>query len=184
MYISPLVPGDDVVHIVIKEGANFTYQIVIPSNHPPGLYWYHPHSYMNSEVAVLGGASGTVVVEGLEKYVPELSGLPTQILVLRGNDPNPIYGNDTTPTWDLTAGFRPIDYPTEVPSIITVPYSQKRFLRVANAHADAILVITLVYDNVTQSLEVVAADGMIGDSPSNVTSFILGPGNRCEFIFT
>ena len=48
MFISPLVPGDDVVHILVSQGNNFTFKIVIPEDHPPGLYWYHPHSYKNS----------------------------------------------------------------------------------------------------------------------------------------
>ena len=33
---------------------------------PEGLYWYHPHIHGISEPAVQGGATGAIIVDGLE----------------------------------------------------------------------------------------------------------------------
>ena len=47
----------------------------IPQDEPPGLYWYHPHPHGFSERQVQGGASGALIVEGLENVNPSLAGL-------------------------------------------------------------------------------------------------------------
>ncbi len=60
----------------------------------PGLYWYHPHIHGISEPAVLGGASGAIIVEGLENVNPAVAGLPQKLLVIRDNlvpgNPTPV----------------------------------------------------------------------------------------------
>lgn len=53
--VSPLVPGDNVLMVRVESLTSFTYKIVLPQNHAPGLYWYHPHIYGLSEFALLGG---------------------------------------------------------------------------------------------------------------------------------
>jgi len=47
----------------------------VSSDEPPGLYWYHPHIHGIAEPAVQGGASGAIVVEGLENMQPSVAGL-------------------------------------------------------------------------------------------------------------
>ena len=56
-----------------------------PLDEPPGLYWYHPHIHGISEAAVLGGASGALIVEGIQNVNPEVAGLPQQVLMIRDN---------------------------------------------------------------------------------------------------
>jgi hypothetical protein len=36
MYVSPLVPGDQIVHVHIPSGQSFQYQIYVPQDHPTG----------------------------------------------------------------------------------------------------------------------------------------------------
>jgi FtsP/CotA-like multicopper oxidase with cupredoxin domain len=79
MSIPPVCHQDDVLHTIIQPGDEaFEYRIHIPANQPPGLYWYHPHPHGFSEQQVLGGASGAMIVEGIEKAVPEISRKPFQ----------------------------------------------------------------------------------------------------------
>src|SRR5258708_11809810 len=40
---SPTCHSDEVIHTLINSGRTFQYQLHIPNNEPPGLYWYHPH---------------------------------------------------------------------------------------------------------------------------------------------
>ena len=47
----------------------FEYRFRIPADEPPGLYWYHPHIHGFSRAQVLGGASGALIVEGMERAV-------------------------------------------------------------------------------------------------------------------
>jgi Multicopper oxidase len=41
-----------------------TYHYQIPSDMPPGLYWYHPHVHGEVQAQMLAGFSGAIVVEG------------------------------------------------------------------------------------------------------------------------
>jgi FtsP/CotA-like multicopper oxidase with cupredoxin domain len=65
---------DDVLHTSIQPGAPFQYRFRIPANEPPGLYWYHPHIHGFSKVQVLGGASGALIIEGIERANKEVAG--------------------------------------------------------------------------------------------------------------
>lgn len=70
MTIPPVCHQDEVIRTAIQAGGEFDYRITIPLDEPPGLYWYHPHPHGYSERQVQGGASGALIVEGLEKVFP------------------------------------------------------------------------------------------------------------------
>ena len=63
---SPVCHQDEVIHTLINSGETFTYDVKFPDDEPPGLYWYDPHVHGIAEAAVLGGASGAIVVAGLQ----------------------------------------------------------------------------------------------------------------------
>ena len=80
---SPVCHQDEVIHTLINSGDTFSYDLKFPKDEPPGLYWYHPHVHGLAKAAVQGGASGAIVVEGLEKVQPTVAGLPQRIFVIR-----------------------------------------------------------------------------------------------------
>jgi suppressor of ftsI len=90
--ISPEAPQDDVLTMLAKPGQVLHYSIRIPRDHPPGLFWYHTHPHGESHRQVLDGMSGAIVLEGMERYVPEVERLRERVLVVRGRsieqDPN------------------------------------------------------------------------------------------------
>jgi FtsP/CotA-like multicopper oxidase with cupredoxin domain len=90
--ISPDAPQDDVLTMLAKPGEVLHYSIRIPRDHPPGLFWYHTHPHGESHRQVLDGMSGAIVLEGMERYVPEIEWLRERVLVVRGrsieHDPN------------------------------------------------------------------------------------------------
>jgi suppressor of ftsI len=90
--VSPDAPQDDVLTMLAKPGQVLHYSIRIPHDHPPGLFWYHTHPHGESHRQVLDGMSGAIVLEGMERYVPEVEGLRERVLVVRGrsieHDPN------------------------------------------------------------------------------------------------
>src|SRR6185312_4123240 len=63
---TPKCHGDNVIRTLINPGETFQFRLAIPEDEPPGLYWYHHHVHSLSEAALLGGASGLIVVDGIE----------------------------------------------------------------------------------------------------------------------
>src|SRR5882757_1466757 len=82
--VSPDAPQDDVLGMLAKPGQVLHYSVKIPSDHPPGLFWYHTHPHGESHRQVLDGMSGAIVIEGMERYVHELERLRERVLVVRG----------------------------------------------------------------------------------------------------
>jgi FtsP/CotA-like multicopper oxidase with cupredoxin domain len=189
----PVCHQDEVINTLVNSGETFDYNLQIPSDEPPGLYWYHPHVHGMSEAAVQGGASGALIVEGIENVNPAVAGLPQQVLIIRDNPVpgNPVVGGDI-PQYDVSLNYIPIPSPTYTPAIISMGSSEKQFWRVLNASADTIIDLQLTFDGVAQPLGVVALDGVPTGSQGGTglgttiteTDILLAPASRAEFIVT
>jgi FtsP/CotA-like multicopper oxidase with cupredoxin domain len=83
LHVSPNTPQDDVLTMMAAPGQALHYSVQVPPRQPPGLYWYHTHSHGESYIQDLDGMSGAIVVEGIERYVPEVLNMRERILVLR-----------------------------------------------------------------------------------------------------
>jgi len=202
--ISPVCHADGVIDTLIDSGQTFIYNVAFPRDEPPGLYWYHPHVHGLSDAAVQGGASGAIVVEGIENAQPAVAGLPARILVIRDQNVHGFEPPNTTPntitaasyagvpSWDVTLNYVPIAYPFLVPAVIKLPPGRREFWRVLNASADTIIDLQLNYDGVPQTFEVVALDGVCTGSQDGarrgktmkMTDILLPPAGRAEFIIT
>ena len=103
--IAPVCHQDDVLKTAINPSdAPFEYRIRIPADQPPGLYWYHPHIHGFTNPQVLGGASGALIIEGIERANQEVAGLPERILVIRDQDllnpdAQPVQTDSMPPPW-------------------------------------------------------------------------------------
>ena len=85
--VPPVCHQDDVLKTSIQPSDSpFEYRFRIPENEPPGLYWYHPHIHGFSKAQVLGGASGALIVEGIERANRDLAGLPERVMIIRDQD--------------------------------------------------------------------------------------------------
>lgn len=192
---SPTCHQDEVIKTLINPGQTFQYNVQFPQNEPSGLYWYHPHVHGIAEHALQGGASGAIVVEGIENVQPAVSGLPQQILVVRDqNVPGSPSPSGNVPSWDVTLNFVPITSPSSptgtnwVPAIIPMQPGAKEFWRICNCASDTILDLQYVFDGVPQPMRVVAIDGVGVNSqdgaqpgqPIPVTDFVLPPAARVE----
>jgi len=83
LHVSPNAPQDDVLDMMASPGETLHYSVQVPPQQPPGLYWYHTHSHGESYIQDLDGMSGAIVVEGINRYVPEVLKMRERILVLR-----------------------------------------------------------------------------------------------------
>ena len=62
LHVSPEGNGDN-VFLAIAPGESFDYDYQLPEDHPPGVYWYHPHHHGMVADQVFGGLYGAIVVE-------------------------------------------------------------------------------------------------------------------------
>jgi FtsP/CotA-like multicopper oxidase with cupredoxin domain len=81
LHISPESPGDNVL-LHIPPGGQFTYEFVIPDNHPGGTYFYHPHMHELVTNQVFKGMAGLLIIEGDIDAVPGIAGVPELSMVL------------------------------------------------------------------------------------------------------
>ncbi len=187
LMIPPVCHQDDVLHTVVgPSAAPFEYRFQVPLDQPPGLYWYHPHLHGFTKAQVLGGASGALIVEGIERINTQLAGLPERVLVIRDQD---LLNPDAEPTTpdsalhtvvlrdaegdilntgtdggkpakDLSLNFVPVAYPNYKPAVIGMKPAQREFWRVLNASGITYMDLQVLYDGAPQPLGVVALDGV------------------------
>jgi suppressor of ftsI len=195
LHVSPNAPQDDVITMMAAPGQSIQYAVQIPLDQAPGMYWYHPHPHGESYQQTLDGMSGAIVIEGIERYVPQLRGLRERVLVLR---------DEVIPADEPAASLlmRQVSIPnvkcgtaagqpgrvftmngTLRPSI-AIAAGERQFWRIVNASPD--LYADLQLDG--QSLELVAVDGMplAFHDPQHRTKsadhFLVPPAGRLEVI--
>ena len=184
--IPPVCHQDDVLRTSIQPSdAAFEYRIRIPPNQPPGLYWYHPHLHGFTRAQVVGGASGALIVEGIERANKEVAGLPERVIVIRDEDllnphappasgagekaPTAILDRDGDarntadgsgmPAKDLSLNFVSVPYPAYQPGVIEMRPSERQLWRVVNASSITYLSLQVLFAGKAQPLGVVAVDG-------------------------
>ena len=194
--VSPDAPQDDVLTMLAKPGQVLHYAVPIPRDHPPGLYWYHTHPHGESHRQVLDGMSGAIVIEGMERYVPEVGRLRERVLVARGrsikHDRNAatLMGDVEIPAKGCGGENETVEEVFTVNGVlrprIEIAPGERQFWRVVNASADRYLDLQL--DG--EPLEIVALDGMPlayrdPKYPREVTDHLLvAPAGRLEAIVT
>jgi len=184
--IPPVCHQDDVMKTSVQPGdAPFEYRFRIPEDEPPGLYWYHPHIHGFSKQQLLGGASGALIVEGIERAKKVAAGLPERVFIIRDQDlinPNappaksePVVpkfmidrdgdaANNGTgfgkPAKDLSINYVPVPYPDYPPAVIEMKPGERQLWRVLNASAITYLNLQVLFGHAPQPLGLVAMDGV------------------------
>ncbi|MGA2354004.1 MAG: multicopper oxidase family protein [Terriglobales bacterium] len=194
--VSPEAPQDDVLTMLAKPGQVLHYSVRIPRDHPPGLFWYHTHPHGESHRQVLDGMSGAIVIEGMERYVPEVEHLRERVLIVRGrsieHDPNSatLQREVEIPAKRCGGKAEPVEEVFTVNGVvrpqIEIAPKERQFWRIVNASADRYLDLQL--DG--QTFEIVALDGMPlayrdPKHPTRVTDHLMvAPAGRLEAIVT
>jgi FtsP/CotA-like multicopper oxidase with cupredoxin domain len=194
--VSPDTPQDDVLTMMAKPGQVLHYTVEIPRDHPPGLFWYHTHPHGESHRQVLDGMSGAIIIEGMERYVPEVERLRERVLVVRGrsieHDPNAtaLKHDVEIPAKGCGGEAEKVEEIFTVNGVlrprIEIAPKERQFWRIVNASADRYLDLQLN----GQSLEIVALDGMPlayrdPKHPTRATDHLMvAPAGRLEAIVT
>ncbi len=184
--IPPVCHQDEVLTTSVQPGdPPFEYRFTIPQDEPSGLYWYHPHIHGFAKQQSLGGASGALIVEGIERSEPSLRGLPERVFVIRDQDlmnhsappaksepviPKFLIDRDGDaantgtgfgkPAKDLSINFVPVPYPDYPPALIKLRAGERQLWRVLNACAITYLNLEMLIQNAPQPLGLLAIDGV------------------------
>ena len=182
MSVPPVCHQDDVLHTFVQPGQQFDYDVRIPANQPPGLYWYHPHVHGITERQIQGGASGALIVEGIEKQRSYLANMPQRVFVIRDQELTPSLDH-TAPSWDLSINYVPNLYPSLIPATVKTKSHEREFWRFVNSASNTILDLQLLSNGKPQKVQLIALDG-VAVEPANaqVEDVPLPPGSRAEFV--
>jgi suppressor of ftsI len=185
LHVSPDAPQDDVISMMAMPGQSLHYVVNVPLDQPPGLYWHHTHPHGESCQQDLDGMSGAIVIDGIERYVPELQHMRELILVLRDQ----VIGKGDPASAEL---MRSVDLSTNACSTSTEQperiFTVNGVLRPQIAITPPDLYADLQVDG--EQLEIVALDGMpLGfHNPAHHVEFashiLVPPGGRVEAIVT
>jgi len=197
LHVSPNAPQDDVISMMAMPGRSLHYVVDIPDDQPPGLYWYHTHPHGESYQQSLDGMSGAIVIDGIERYVPEVRTMMERIIVLRDAVVEPHKSASIVLLNQVEMSPARCGSESEIPERvftvngvvrprIAIAPGERQFWRIVNASPD--LYADLALDS--GSLTVVALDGMplAYHDPNHRTETIkhilLPPAGRVEAIVT
>jgi FtsP/CotA-like multicopper oxidase with cupredoxin domain len=206
--VTPGCGGDNVTRTLINPGSTFQYSFMFPTDEPPGLYWYHPHVHGLAERDLLGGATGALVVDGIQNVQPAVKGLRQRFIVIRdqpqvqGAAEGPGNCGVNVPFQDISVNYVPIDSHATfnnkgnlssiafTPAVFTMMNGETQFWRVTNSTADTILDLQVLYDGVPRTLQIVGIDAVPvnsqdGTQPGTlipVTRYRVPVAGRVEFL--
>lgn len=169
LHVSPKSPQDDVLTMMAMPGEVLDYRVVIPSDAPPGLYWYHTHPHGESARQDLDGMSGAIIVDGIDRYYPQLRNMRERVLILRDQE---IQGRNAFGRDELLARLevpdsacgtateqnpeRVLTVNGEIRPRIPISPGERQFWRIVNASPDRYADLQVS----GEQLEIVALDGM------------------------
>jgi FtsP/CotA-like multicopper oxidase with cupredoxin domain len=80
LQVSPEGSADN-VFVRVDPLDSHQYSYAIPTDHPAGMHWYHPHFHGSTSHQGWAGLSGPIIVEGDIDAVPEIAEMRERVLV-------------------------------------------------------------------------------------------------------
>ncbi len=177
LHVSPNGNSDNVL-VSIDPGSSFDYDYQLPKDHPPGVYWYHPHRHGLVADQVFGGLYGAIIVEDPAPIpVSRERVLVISDITLDGSGSIP-----AASAMDRMVGregsLMLVNGQAE-PQLTARPGERERW-RIINACAARYLSLRL--DG--QLLQLLGIDSGRFPRPQDVTEVVLAPGNRADLLVT
>lgn len=176
MTVSPLYNGDN-VRLYIYPGETFLYEIKIPEDHPPGLFWYHSHLHGISQFQVMAGLSGALIVEGMLDPFPELAGIRERNIVLKNLHVNSS-GRVVAVPDNVNPGIRSVA--GQVNPVIDIRPGETQFWRISNQSANMYYRLRLE----GHTMQVIGYDANRSTRLIPTEEYLIGPSSRVEVLVT
>lgn len=181
LHVSPDGHGDNVL-VAVQPGASWDYDYQLPSDHPPGVYWYHPHHHGMVAEQVFGGLYGAIIVGDPPAVSRSVASTRERVLVI----------SDTS--LDSTGRVRSVSQMARMqgregdlvllngqtqPVLEARPGERERW-RIVNACAARY--VRLRVDG--QQLDLLGIDSGRYATPARIEQLVLAPGNRADLLVT
>jgi len=165
MSVSPRGNSDN-VFIHLHPGEQFDYVVDVPATgrQGPGFFWYHPHAHGVVDKQVLGGMSGALVVDGIERLFPIVGDLPERFFLLKH--------------FQVDEENEIISINGQVGPVIDMRPGEAQFWRIGNIGAE----MFFKFRAEGVRLYAVATDGEPLSRPRPIAELFLGPGERIDVI--
>ena len=177
LYVSPEGRGDN-VFVTVQPGDTFDYDYRLPEDHPPGVFWYHPHHHGTVADQVFGGLYGAIVVEDPHRLpVARERVLVISDITLDGD------GRLQQPSTMARMMGREGELLLlngQVRPVLTARPGERERWRIVNACAARYVRLRL--DG--QRLDVLGIDSGRSAGPSRVEEIVLATGNRADVLVT
>jgi len=177
LHVSPEDNSDN-MFVTVEAGDSFDYQYELPADHPPGVYWYHPHLHRFVAEQVFSGLYGAIIVEDPEPIPADRE----RLLVISDITVNSS-GNipAASPMDEMTGreGDLVLVNGQLTPDMTARPGERERW-RIVNASVSRYLRLRL--DG--QQLTLLGIDSGRFETAQEVDEVVLAPGNRADLLVT
>jgi FtsP/CotA-like multicopper oxidase with cupredoxin domain len=177
LHVSPDGIADNVLRSM-EPGASYDIEIAIPSDHPRGTYWYHPHHHGSADVQMTSGMAGALIVAGDFADVAEIAQAQERVLILNEvlfDYLGTIERYDTV--WpEASPRFLSVNGQRE-PIVRLRPGEVQRWRIIHGGHEDN---LRLGLDG--HALHAIAYDGIQLPAIDHLETLLMAPGQRAEVL--
>ncbi|WP_422759295.1 multicopper oxidase family protein [Paenarthrobacter sp. C1] len=177
LHVSPEGSGDN-VFVSVDPGDTFDYEYKLPADHPPGVYWYHPHHHGMVADQIFAGLFGAIIVEDPERIDSSVE----RVLVISDTTLDGLGNIAAVPEMDRMMGREGdliLVNGQSNPQLTARPGQRERW-RIINACAARYLRLRL--DG--QQLQLLGMDSGRFPTPKTLDELLLTPGNRADLLVT
>jgi FtsP/CotA-like multicopper oxidase with cupredoxin domain len=177
LHVSPEGNGDN-VFVSVEPGGSFDYEYRLPEDHPPGVYWYHPHHHGTVADQIFAGLFGAIIIEDPEAIKTSVE----RVLVISDARLDALGNITPVPAMERMMGREGelvlVNGQTN-PQLHGRPGERERW-RIVNACVSRHLRLRL--DG--QQLQLLGIDSGRFREPEEVEELLLAPGNRADLLVT
>ncbi|MEP6463883.1 MAG: multicopper oxidase family protein [Frankiaceae bacterium] len=177
LHVSPDGNGDN-PFVQVGPDETFDYDHQLPKEHPPGVYWYHPHHHGMVADQIYSGLYGAIIV-GDADLVPVIRERMLVISDMTLDGTGRLQPPSTTARMLGREGDLILVNGQTRPRLTTRPGARERW-RVVNACTSRYLQLRL--DG--QHLQLLGIDSGHLPAPRDVAEVVLAPGNRADLLVT
>jgi FtsP/CotA-like multicopper oxidase with cupredoxin domain len=177
LHVSPEGNGDN-VFVSVDPGGIFDYEYKLPQDHPPGVYWYHPHHHGTVADQIFAGLFGAIIVEDREP----IEASAERVLIVSDSTLDGLGNIAAVPAMERMLGREGqliLVNGQSNPQFRARPGERERW-RIVNACVARYLRLRL--DG--QQLQLLGMDSGRFRKPEKVEELLLTPGTRADLLVT